>query len=94
MASLTTLMTRFCAGEDIWLARSNVTPKNSSDSDARDSNDKPRQNRHKRRNNGDNAEDTVVNAGFRGFKFGQWKKPFKRNSPGSSSLDRILDRSY
>ena len=38
MAALTTLMTRFCAGEDSWLARSNITPKNSGDSDARDSN--------------------------------------------------------
>ena len=93
MATLTTLMTHFCAGKDCWLARSNITPKNSRDLDARDCNGKPRRNRHKRRNNGDNAEDTAVNAGFRGFKSGQQKKPFKRNSPGSSSLDRILDRS-
>ena len=93
MAALTTLMNRFCAGEDSWLAHSNITPKNSGDSDARDSNGKPRRNGHKRRNNGDNAEDTAVNAEFRGTKSGQQKNPFKRNSPGSYSLDRILDRS-
>ena len=86
-------MTRFCMGEDSWLARSNITPKNSGDSDARDSNGKPRRNRHKRHNNGDNAEDTAVNAGFSGSKSGQRKKPFKRSNPGPSSLDRILDRS-
>ena len=62
-------------------------------SDARDSNGKPRRNRHKHRSNGDNNEDTAVNAGFSGSKSGQRKKPFKRNNPGLSSLDRILDRS-
>ena len=93
MAALTTLMTRFCAGEHSWLARSNVTPRNSDNLDARDSNGKPRRNRHKRRNNGDNAEDTTVNARFSGSKSGQQKKPFKINNLGPSSLDRILDRS-
>ena len=42
MASLMTLMTCFCAGKDSWLARTNITPKNSGDSDTRDSNGKPR----------------------------------------------------
>ena len=42
--------------------------------------------------NGDNNEDTAVNAGFSGSKPGQRKKPFKRNPQGPSSLDRILDR--
>ena len=93
MAALTTLMTRFCAGEDSWLARSSTTLINSDTSDVRDSNGKPRRNRHKRRNNGDNTEDTTVNAGFSNSKSSQRKKPFKRNNPGSSSLDRILDRS-
>ena len=93
MAALTTLMTRFCAGEDSWLARSNNTSRNPGTSDARDSNGKPRCNRHKRRNNGDNIEDTTVNAGFSGSKSGQRKKPFERNNPSPSSLDRILDRS-
>ena len=47
----------------------------------------------KPRNNGDNTEDTTVNAGFSGSKSGQRKKALKINNPGSSSLDRILDRS-
>ena len=92
MAALTTLMTLFCAGEDSWLAHSRTTPRNSSTSDVRDSNG-TRHNRHKRLNNCDNTEDTTVNAGFSNSKSGQRKKPFKRNNPGSSSLDHILDRS-
>ena len=93
MAALTTLMTRFCTGKDNWLARSSTTPINSGTSGVRDNNGKPRRNRHKRRNNGDNTEDTTVNAGFSGSKSGQRKKPFKRNNQGPSSLERILDRS-
>ena len=92
MAALMTLMTRFCAGEDSWLARSSTTP-HSGASDVRDSNGKLRHNRHKRRKNGDNTEETAVNAGFSGAKSGQRKKPFKRNNQGPSSLDRILERS-
>ena len=34
-----------------------------------------------------------MNAGFSGSKYGQRKKPFKRNNQGPSSLDRILERS-
>ena len=41
MAALTTIMTRFCAGEDSWLARSNNTASNPGTSEARDSNGKP-----------------------------------------------------
>ena len=93
MAALTTLMTRFCAGDDSWLTRSNTASGNLGTSDTRDSNRKPRRNIHKRRNNGDNTEDTAVNAEFSDSKSGQRKKPFKRNNLGSSSLDRILDRS-
>ena len=92
MAALTTLMTRFCASEDSWLARSNNTSRNPGNSDAKDSNSRPRRSRHKRRNNGDNTEDTTINAGFSGSKSGQRKKPFKRNPRGPSSLDQILDR--
>ena len=69
MAALTTLMTRFCVGEDSWLARSGTTP-HSGTSDVRDSNGKPRCNRHKRQNNDDNTEDTAVNVGFSGSKSG------------------------
>ena len=93
MAALTTLMALFCAGEDSWLARSNSTSRNPGTSDARDGNGKPQHNRHKHRNNGDNTEDKTVNAEFSGSRSGQRKKPFKRNNPGPSSLDRILDRS-
>ena len=92
MAALITLMIRFCAGEDNWLARNGTTPQYDT-SDVRDNNGKPRRKRHKRRNNGDNTEDTTVNAGFNGSKSGQRKKPFKRNNRGPSSLDRILERS-
>ena len=94
MAALTTLMTRFYAGGDSWLARSNNITKNPGNSDIKDNNGRSRRNKHKRRINGDNAEDTTVNDGFSGSKSGQWKKPFKRSNPGPSSLDRIVDRSY
>ena len=91
MAALTVLMTRFCAGEDSWLACSNNNASEPGTSEARNSNGKPRRNRHKHQSNGDNTNDTTVNAGFSGSKSGQRKKPFKRNNPGSSSLDHILD---
>ena len=93
MAALTTLMTRFFTGEDSCLARSNNMTKSPGNSDTKDSNGRSRRNKHKRRINGDNTEDTAVNAGFIGSKLGQRKKPFKRNTPGPSSLERILDRS-
>ena len=93
MAALTTLMTHFCVGEDSWLARSHNISKNHGTSDTKDGNSRSRRNKHKRRINSDNTEDTTVNAGFRGSKPGQRKKPFKRSTPGPSSLDRILDRS-
>ena len=92
MAALMALMTRFCAGEDSWLARRNNNESEPGTSETKNSNDKPRHNRHKRQNNGDNTDDTAINAGFSGSKNGQRKKPFKRCNPGSSSLDRILDR--
>ena len=75
------------------MARSNNISKNHGTSDTKDGNGRSRRNKQKRRINGDNAEDTAVNAGFRGSKPDQRKKPFKRNTPGPSSLDRILDRS-
>ena len=75
------------------MARSNNTANNPGTSEARDSNGKPRRNKHKRRKKGENTEDTAVNARFSNSKSGQRKKSFKRNNPGSSSLDCILDRS-
>ena len=86
-------MTCFCAGEDSWLAHSNNTASEIGPSEAKNSTGKLRRNRHKRRSNYNNTDDTTVNAGFRGSKFGQRKKPYKRNNEGPSSLDRILDRS-
>ena len=87
MAALSSLMTRFCAGEDSWLARSNNLRKNSGSPDTKDNNDRSRRNKNKHRINGDDKEDTAVNAGFRGSKPGQRKKPFKRTTLGPSNLD-------
>ena len=90
MAALTALMTRFCAGEDSWLAHSKNTASEAGPSEAKNSTGKLRHNRHKCRNNGDSTDDTTVNAGFNGSKSGQRKKPYTRNNEGPSSLDRIL----
>ena len=46
MAALTSLMTRFCAGEDSWLARSSTC--DPSTSKVRDGNGKPRCNKNRR----------------------------------------------
>ena len=62
MAALTSLMTRFCAGEDSCLARSNNLSKNAGSPDTKDHNGRSRRNKNKRRVNGDNNEDTAVNA--------------------------------
>ena len=77
MAAFTTLMTRFCAGEDSWLARSGTRP-HSSTSDGCDTNGKPWRNRHKRWNNSDSTKDTSVNAGFSGPKSRQPKKAVQK----------------
>ena len=61
MADLTSLMTRFCVGEDNWLARSSTS--DPSTSEVRDGNGKPRRNKSKRRNNEDRPDNTAVNAG-------------------------------
>ena len=89
MAALTTLMTRFCAGEDNWLACCNNLSKNPGNSDTKDKSGRTRRNKQKRRVNSDSNEDTAVNAGFKGYKSGQRKRPFKKNTQGPSSLDRI-----
>ena len=70
MAALTALMTRFCAGEDSWLARSTNTTNEMGPSEAKHNTDKLRRNRHKRRSNGDNTDDTTIHAGFSGSKSG------------------------
>ena len=67
MAALTALMTRFCAGEDSWLARRKNNASDAGSPEAKPSKDKSRRNRYKRRNNSHNTEDTTVNAGFGGL---------------------------
>src|SRR5215216_4737788 len=86
------LMTRFCAGEDSWLAHRSNSTSDPGTSKARDGNGRPRHNKHKCRSNNENTEDTAVNARFSGSKSGQRKKPLKGNKDGPSSLDKILDR--
>ena len=78
MAALTALMTRFCAGEDSWLARRSNSTNYLSTSEARDGNGKPRHNKHKHQNNNEGAQDTAVNAGFSGPKPGQRKKAIQK----------------
>ena len=51
MTSLTALMTRFCAGEDNWLAHKSNNASDLGTSEIRDGNGKPRLNEHKSRSN-------------------------------------------
>ena len=90
MAALISLMTRFCAGEDSWLARKGTS--DPSTSEIRDGNGKPRRNKNKRRNKEESPDNTTVNAGFRGSRPGQQKKPFKGSKEGPSGLNKVLDR--
>ena len=90
MAALTSLMTRFCAGEDSWLACSSTN--DPSTSEVRDGNGKPRRNKNKRRNKEGSPDNTVVNARFRGSRPGQRKKPFKGSREGQSGLNKILEK--
>ena len=92
MIALTALMTRFCAGEDSWLARRSNSASDPGTSSVRDGNGKSTSNKHKRGNSNEGAHDIEVNARFSGPKPGQRKKPFKANRDGLSNLDKILDR--
>ena len=92
MSALTSLMTRFCAGEDNWLARQIHNPEDPGTSEVRDGNGKPRRNKNKRRHNNGDAEDMTVNVGFRNPKSGQRKKPSKGSLDGPTTLDKIMDR--
>ena len=91
MTALTALMTRFCAGEDNWLARRSNIASDSGTSEIRHGNGKPRQSKHNSRNDKERSRDTAVNAGFSNPKPGQQKKPLKANQDGPSNLDMILD---
>ena len=64
MAALTSLMTRFCAGEDSWLAHKGTS--DPSTSEIRDGNGKPRRNKNERQNKEESPDNTTVNTGFRG----------------------------
>ena len=95
MAALTHLMTRFCAGEDSWLARRSSHNDDPGTSEARDANGKPRCNKNnKRRNRGNSsdAKEVAVNAGFSNQRSGNKRKPFQGNRDGPSTLDKILDK--
>ena len=90
MAALTSLMSRFCAGEDRWLARKGTS--DPSTSEIRDGNGNPQRNKNKRQNKEESPDNTTVNAGFRGSRPDQQKKPFKGSKEGPSGLNRVLDR--
>ena len=90
MAALTGLMTRFCAGEDSWLPRRGTS--DPSTFEIRDGNGKPRRNKNKRQNKEESPDNITVNAGFRGSRPGQQKKPFKGIKEGPSGLNRVLAR--
>ena len=91
MAALTSLMTRFCASEDSWLARCSTS--DPSTSEVRDGNRKSRCSKNnKRRNKEDSPKSTAVNAGFRSSRPGQKKLPSKGNRDELSSLNQILDK--
>ena len=89
MSALTSLMTRFCAGEDSWLARCSTS--DPSTSVVRDENGKPQRSKNKRRNKEDSPKSTVVNARFRSSRPGQQNLPSKGNRDELSSLNKILD---
>ena len=56
MAALTSLMTRFCTGEDSWLARRGTS--NPGTTEFRDGNGKPQRNKNKRRNKEESPDNT------------------------------------
>ena len=90
MAALTSLMTRFCAGEDNWLARRGTS--DPSTYEIRDGNGKPRCDKNKRRNKEVSPDNTTVNARFRGSQPGQQKKALKGSNEGPYGLNKVLDR--
>jgi len=90
MAALTSLMTRFCAGEDSWLARCSTS--DPSTSEVRDGNGKPRRSKDQRRTRGNSPKSTTVNAGFKSSRQNHKKLPLKDNSHKLSNLNKILDK--
>ena len=90
MAALTSLMTRFCAGEDSWLARCSTS--DPSTSEIRDGNGKSRRKKDQRRNKESGPNSTAVNAGFKSSRPNNKTLPLKDNSDELSILNKILDR--
>src|SRR3954468_19320013 len=88
--ALTSLLTRFCAGEDSWLAR--CSHSDPSTSEIRDGNGKPRRNKDRRRIKGKSPKSTAVNARFKSSRQNQTKPPPRDNRDDPSSLNRILGR--
>ena len=90
MAALTSLMTRFCAGEDSWLARCSTS--DPSTFEIRDGNGKSRRRKDQRRNKEKSPKNTAVNAGFKSSRPNNKTLPLKDNSDELSNLNKILDR--
>src|SRR3954469_17306392 len=90
MAALTSLMTRFCTGEDSWLARCSTS--DPSTSETRDGNGKPRCNKDRRRTKENSPKSMAVNAGFKSSRQNQKKPPLQDNRDELSNLNKILDR--
>ena len=90
MAVLTSLMTRFCAGEDSWLARCSTS--DPSTSEVRDGNGKPQRRKDQRRTKENGPKNTAVNARFKSSRPNNKTLPLKDNSDELSNLNKILDR--
>ena len=90
MAALTSLVTRFCAGEDSWLARCSTS--DPSTSEVRDGNGKSRCRKDQRRNKENGSKNTAVNAEFKSSRPNNKTLPLKDNSDELSNLNKILDR--
>ena len=91
MPVLTSLMTRFCAGEDSWLARCSTS--DPSTFEIRDGNGQSQCRKDQRRNKEDSPKSTAINAGFKSSRPGQQKPPPpKGNRDELSSLNKILDQ--
>ena len=90
MAALTSLMTRFCAGEDSWLARCSTS--DPSTFEVRDGNGKPRCSKDQCRTKGNSPKSAAVNAGFKSSLQNQKKPPPKDNRDELSNLNKILDK--
>ena len=83
-------MTRFCKGEDSWLARCSTS--DPSTSEVRDGNGKPRHIKDQCRTRGNSPRSMAVNAGFKRSRQNHKKLPLKDNSHELSNLNKILDK--